>query len=43
MTENLPPTTLGTPKSVMTRVKTTKQALIRPYFTPGSVTVMKVL
>ena len=38
-----PPITLGTPKSVMTRVKTTKQALIRPYLAPGRVTVKKVL
>ena len=34
---------LGAPKSVMTRVKTTKHALTRPNFTPGSVTVRKVL
>ena len=42
ITENLPPTALGTPKSVITSVKTTKQALMSPYFTPGSVTVRKV-
>ena len=34
---------LGAPKSVMTRVKTTKQALTSPNFTPGRVTVRKVL
>ena len=42
ITENLPPTTLGTPKSVSTSVKTTKHALMSPYFTPGSVTVKNV-
>ena len=39
----LPPITLGTPKSVKMRVKTTKAALIRPYLQPGMVTVKKVL
>ena len=34
---------LGAPKSVMTSVKTTKQALTSPNFTPGRVTVTKVL
>ena len=34
---------LGAPKSVITRVKTTKHALTSPNFTPGSVTVRKVL
>ncbi len=36
-----PPITLAMPKSVMTSVKTTKPALITPYFAPGSVTVKK--
>ena len=43
MTENLPPIALGAPKSVITSVKVTKHALTRPNFTPGSVTVRKVL
>ena len=34
---------LGAPKSVITSVKTTKQALTSPNFTPGRVTVRKVL
>ena len=36
-----PPTTLGTPKSVMTRVKVTSAAEMSPYLAPGSVTVKK--
>ena len=42
ITENFPPITLGAPKSVITVVNTTKQALTSPNFTPGSVTVRKV-
>ena len=38
---NEPPITFGMPKSVITRVKTTKAALIRPYFAPGNVTAKK--
>ena len=34
--------TLGIPKSVITKVKTTKAALITPYFAEGRVTVKKV-
>ena len=34
--------TLGIPKSVITRVKTTNAALITPYFAEGRVTVKKV-
>ena len=41
-TLNCPPITLGTPKSVITRVKITKVALISPYLAPGRVTVKKV-
>ncbi|MNV98858.1 hypothetical protein D3C71_1941570 [compost metagenome] len=35
----LPPTTLGMPKSVMTRVKVTSAAEMSPYLAPGSVMV----
>ena len=35
----LPPMTLGMPKSVITSVKQTSAAEIRPYFAPGSVMV----
>ena len=35
----LPPITFGMPKSVITRVKETSAAEIRPYFAPGSVMV----
>ena len=38
-TLKLPPITLGMPKSVMTSVKVTSAAEIRPYFAPGSVMV----
>ena len=38
-TLKLPPTTFGMPKSVMTRVKATSAAEIRPYLAPGSVMV----
>ncbi len=38
-TLKLPPITLGMPKSVMTSVKVTSAAEIRPYFAPGSVIV----
>ena len=34
-----PPITFGMPKSVMTSVKVTSAAEIRPYFAPGSVIV----
>ena len=34
--------TFGAPKSVITVVKTTKVALIKPYRAPGSVTVQKM-
>ena len=35
----LPPMTLGMPKSVMTKVKLTKEAEIKPYLAPGNVMV----
>ena len=35
----LPPITFGMPKSVITRVKETSAAEIRPYFAPGRVMV----
>ena len=35
----LPPITFGMPKSVITSVKVTSAAEIRPYFAPGSVMV----
>jgi hypothetical protein len=38
-TLKLPPITLGIPKSVMTSVKVTSAAEIRPYLAPGSVMV----
>ena len=41
-TLNRPPMTLGMPKSVMAKVKTTKPALISPYLLPGKVTVKKL-
>ena len=37
-----PPITLGMPKSVITSVKLTSAAEIRPYLAPGSVIVKKV-
>jgi hypothetical protein len=40
-TLKLPPITLGMPKSVITSVKTTSAAEIRPYLAPGSVMVKK--
>ncbi len=42
ITGNWPPMTLGMPKSVTTRVKTTTAAETRPPFAPGSVTVAKM-
>ena len=39
----MPPITLGTPKSVKTRMKTTNVVLIIPYFAPGKVTFKNVL
>ena len=41
-TLKLPPITLGMPKSVITRVKTTNAAQIRPYLAPGSVMVQEL-
>ena len=41
-TLNCPPITLGKPKSVITRLNTTKAAETIPYLAPGIVTVQKV-